>query len=302
MHRFASFLLLVAGCSVAPSYPLVEVDRPIDGTPVPLEAFCPLFARAVCDAVVACDCGAEVGDCMFEAFDDCAGTNGLLRAEVRDAIDAGRIDYSPDAAGALLGRLAETSRTCDPLTALAWRMEDLLTFDGVLNGTLAPGQACTIEWERLEANECREGICTSDDGAPLACRAVRSTGASCDASTICIDAARSIVVDADLEGRAGRCDRGTCGSPSAAGGPCAEDYECESGRCTAGSCSAVLGADAACTIDFECASGFCADGRCGARTLALGSACTNDGECAEGVCEVGVCAPAICAGYGVSTQ
>jgi hypothetical protein len=283
--------------------------RTPSGPPVAVDDFCPEFVDAICDAVVRCDCSPTAdADCRADLAETCDGDNGFLGATTRARIDSGKVRYDAAAAGAVIAKLRGVS-TCDnPLLALRWTFTDVLTFEGVFRGTVAPGGACTTTSTPI-GGECANGICQETMGGGV-CIGFAGLGASCGMGMPTLCANLSVPFTSfDNPDFLLRCDipmgatTGTCAARLANGGTCGSDSECQSDRCDMNICSQKLANGAMCMGDDECDSGFCqsdATGQtCATRGAgaAVGASCTGASDCESDECRDGVCVAGVCGLY-----
>lgn len=247
---FACLLPLVsAACSEEPS------AAPTPPPPVAAVDFMAEYTDTLCERSSQCSALASY---IEAGCDD--EVRGLFGEDVEAAIQAGRIVYDADAAGACVEGLAKTD-------CLAEQPSDatLAACLSALSGTIAPGQPC------FGTFECAQGICPSvtGDACPAVCPVVAKAGEAC-----------SLLGGSDCDVRAGlRCSGGTCVAPKEQGAACEDNFGCESGLvCVTNVCVPLRGdhqgcsQDASCQPGFFCAAGGDEGGVCEAR-LSAGMAC-----------------------------
>lgn len=278
-------------------------------TPVALADFCTGFVDSICTNVARCSCSPTAdADCRADLANTCA--NQFISPEVQARITAGTVTYNASAAGAMIAGLhAQTS--CDnPMTIFGWGIREVFTFGGTLNGTKAPGAACTGGTGGAPfGGECANGMCMSTGSEPTTCWGFVGLGAPCGLgiNSICVDlnATFTSLDNADILLRcnvAAGATTGTCAARLANGASCSSSYDCASDRCDPDVCVAALANGVACSSSGDCLSGYCryagTTSVCAAAgAIADGSACTDDQECASGTCPASVCVPGICATY-----
>ncbi len=144
----------------------------------------------------------------------------------RAAIDAGTLEYDPNAAADCLDDLRDAA--CDAPGVRGTACDD------VFRGTVAAGGACRSH------EECAgDAFCDVDASCPGECRARGGAGASCDDDDACM---------ASLE-----CIDGSCTTPLTIGDACDEDNDacgglstCIAGRCTTIQNNLTAAIDASC--------------------------------------------------------
>lgn len=283
---------------------------PPTSTPVALADFCPQFVDAICDNVARCSCSATAdADCRADLTDTCP--NSIVGPDIRAHIGSGTVVYDASAAGAMIaGVRAETS--CEnPMTTFGWRVADVFTFGGMLNGTVAAGATCDAgSGDSPIGGECLDGVCSGGSGGgPAICVHLAGIGEPCGTgiSSLCVnlDARFTSLEGSDLLLRcnvAAGASTGTCAALLASGAACAAVQDCASHRCEAGVCAPGVANGEACSSSLECLSSFCdysaTPSACApASTVAISGACTDDQQCVSGVCRGNVCVGAVCGLY-----
>ena len=221
------------------------------------------------------------------------------RAELEDAIAAGRVVLDPDAA-----------REC-----FAWHPERCLfhpiRFLGpdvlpeacgrMLRGTVADGGGCR------QNEECQGGVwaswCDRTSDCPGTCQPRPDLGEECTFAVGCRGAllCEETVCVEGTEGAACRVDEGcdwplqcrdgSCAAPPRRGELCHYSLGCDVGLyCVSGTCSAPFGPGERCDAELPCVDGLrCVGSRC-IPIVMPGEACGEDIACPRSyTCEVGHC-------------
>jgi hypothetical protein len=283
-------------------------SRTPGGPPVAIDDFCTEFVDTFCDRIAACNCSPTAdADCRADLAGECSRADGILGSEARARIDAGKVRYSPAAAGALFARVRASSSCDNPLLSLGWSFPDLLTFGGTFSGTTAPGAACTDTGAPI-GGECTNGICQLTMTGGI-CIGLAGRGAACGMGMpyLCADTSAPFMGldDPDILLRcnvAMGASTGTCADRLANGGTCGSNVDCASARCDMNTCAAKLANGTACDSDEDCDSDFCEPGElrgtCASRGAAPdGARCINNSDCASDECRNNVCVAGICGLY-----
>jgi len=227
-----------------------------------------------------------------------AATNPLSQlvvpdcADLRKAIDAGRVTYDASSAQACLAALG----SCGILTTFT----PPAACRDALKGAVANGGTC------YTSTDCQNGFCTAESSlstCPGSCVAYAASGAPCGASAQCAPS-QVCTGTCKTPSRAGGpcpceanfyCDSGTCKPGQVSGGPCSDHGQCASSYVCVGAatktCQAMVGLNGDCTQGAElCGPGYvCTSSRC-VSAPGIGSACT-DYICIDGYCDpTGHCA------------
>jgi len=241
--------LLAAACSDDSQAPKVP--------PPPVDAadFMSAYTQTLCDVSARCSVVADYLQADCESH-----VRASFGEDVQAAIEAGKIVYDADAAGACLAGLAET-----PCLAEQPSDATLASCLSALKGTLAAGEPCVGTFE------CAEGICpaVTGDRCPTVCPSVVHRNETC-----------SLLGGPDCNIREGlRCSFGRCVLPTEKGSACEDNFGCQSGLvCVTNICVPLRGDQQGCSRDSSCQPGlFCAlggdeGGRCEVR-LDVGAAC-----------------------------
>lgn len=226
--------LSLAACGGDPS-----PDAPAQPPP-PIEAasFMAEYEQALCDHAARCSLNASYLDETCKE-----SVRALFGEDVEAAIQAGRILYDAEAAGACVAGLRATDclaeQPSDATLAACFR---------ALQGTVQTDKPC------FGTFECASGVCPSVTGdiCPTVCEPAASVGEAC-----------SLLSGPDCDARQGlRCSGGTCVSPVGIKGACVDNFGCQSGLvCVANQCVPLRAEGYGCAKDSSCAPGnFCASG------------------------------------------
>lgn len=285
-----------------------DTRPPPTSTPVAIDDFCNEFVDSICDNVARCDCSPTAdADCRSDLATTCGGASGVLSPTTRAHITAGTTVYDAAAAGRVIAQLRGATSCGNPIVAVGWGIDELLTFGGTLKGTKSAGAACDATGSSPIGGECLLGACTSMGGGSARCIGFAGLGATCGVDNVCVDLNMTI---SSLENTDFllRCDivsgatTGTCAALLANAAACGNPRDCASGRCEMGGCVPAVANGAMCNDSRECASGFCRmtgpAGTCvAANSVIDGGACMDDAECVSGACQADLCVPGICGLY-----
>jgi hypothetical protein len=263
-----------------------------------------------------CGCGADASTRYREQAAAACAAEGPLGG-LAAAVESGELRYDAAAAAALFARLDAPDPPCvkEPFRNLRLDSREVYSFAGVFSGTRALGEPCRFPVSyKGGTNDCREGVCASDDAGAGMCIALVGVGQSCDASgdenllasspRLCHET-RACDSDGEYELSFDgvSCVEGVCAQGLADGLACRTDEVCSSGRCTGTSpertCQLRAAPGEACSTSNDCSAGACrydlTPRVCG-ELLADGLPCAyDDAACASGRCsdadDGGICIP-----------
>lgn len=219
------------------------------GKKVKLEDLDEELASVTCEKIYEC-CSQEEIDAAgnflvdFETQDQCESAYdnllGLLfTPALKSAVENGRADYDPKAAGDCLAQYNAVS--CEEVAAA----EGEMACAEIIIPLVEDGGECKQDFE------CKGGTCdlSGDDGI---CRQLPGDGEPCLESEM--DGFTFETCDEELV-----CIDGTCVAPKAEGADCASGSECQSGMCDfqTSKCAPLKAEGEDCFYGGECASGAC---------------------------------------------
>ena len=182
-------IVAAAGCSSSEAEPGNADAGGGPGGPASVGDLCQVVGEAWCNHVEACGCGgAATATCKGEWDASCGDWQTF-----QERVTAGELIYDPDAVRSALAALSDPAAPCEDFYIdLGWTLRDLLTFGGILTGTVAEGSACNPPAEQKGAGvSCQPGlICHGDDEATAICKRAALEGEPCDvdgATSLCID-------------------------------------------------------------------------------------------------------------------
>ncbi len=235
------------------------------GGPIGIDDLGDAIANTYCNLYVKCGLIDSLATCrQIDLLDDAE-----IDADLKAAVDAGKVIYHPDKAGECL---AAFGATCDVSNAPGSRSTSLAC-DQTFEGTVGSGGQCAIDEECISQtcdvpscpDACCQGTCVGAT-APVRPR----LGESCLDNARCVDSF---------------CDDTTtvCTAYRANGAACAFGGECESNSCIGQVCTARANTGQACGTTV--AGCRLIGDRCDAASMTcknvglLGDACAAENEC-----------------------